>query len=121
MFAHQQSAAKPRPRVIVVGVNVMELDIIRPLLLLLKRQMPNLSKVIENGAYGKLRTVSARNCPRVQHAVYEHESGGARGFKVGGITANTKMLKEEPVWLMQSKSGSPWGWPTSRLLSRSCP
>ena len=36
------------PRVIVLGVNGMELDIIRPLLL--KGQMPNLSRVIENGA-----------------------------------------------------------------------
>jgi len=58
---------KPKPRVIVVGVNGMEMDIIRPLML--KGQMPNLSKVIENGAYGKLRTVSAPNCPRVYSTV----------------------------------------------------
>ncbi len=42
--------AKPKPRVIMVGVNGMELDIVRPLIL--KGQMPNLSKVIEQGAYG---------------------------------------------------------------------
>jgi len=27
------------------------------------------------------------------------------GFLVGGITANTNMLKEEPVWSMLSKGG----------------
>ncbi len=63
VFGQQQTAPKPKPRVLVLGVNGMELDMIRPLLL--KGQMPNLASVIERGAYGKLRTVSAPNCPRV--------------------------------------------------------
>jgi predicted AlkP superfamily phosphohydrolase/phosphomutase len=122
VFAQQQSAAKPKPRVIVVGVNGMELDIIRPLLL--KGQMPNLSKVIEKGAYGKLRTVSAPNCPRVYGTLITStnpEEHGVTGFIVGGITANTNMLKEEPVWSMLSKSGITVGWLTSRLRFASCP
>src|SRR5437762_10895850 len=76
VFAQQHKDAKPKPRVIVLGVNGMELDIIRPLLV--KGQMPNLSKVIEKGAYGKLRTVSAPNCPRVYSTLFtrseEHTS-----------------------------------------------
>src|ERR1700751_1187040 len=106
LFAQQQTPAKPKPRVVVVGVNGMELDIIRPLLL--KGQMPNLSKVIEKGAYGKLRTVSAPNCPRVYSTLFTStnpEEHGVTGFVVGGITANTNMLKEEPLWSMLSKSG----------------
>src|ERR1700757_4938493 len=106
VFAQQQNPAKAKPRVIVLGVNGMELDIIRPLLL--KGQMPNLSKVIEKGAYGKLRTVSAPNCPRVYSTLFTStnpEEHGVTGFIVGGITANTNMLKEEPVWSMLSKSG----------------
>src|SRR5437899_6982152 len=106
VFAQQQTASKPKPRVIVVGVNGMEMDIIRPLML--KGQMPNLSKVIENGAYGKLRTVSAPNCPRVYSTLFTStnpEEHGVTGFIVGGITANTNMLKEEPVWSMLSKGG----------------
>ena len=106
VFAQQQNPSKPKPRVIVLGVNGMELDIIRPLLL--KGQMPNLSRVIENGAYGKLRTVSAPNCPRVYSTLFTStnpEEHGVTGFIVGGITANTNMLKEEPVWSMLSKSG----------------
>src|SRR5437773_8950457 len=106
VFGQQQSTPKQKPRVIVVGVNGMELDIIRPLLL--KGQMPNLSKVIEKGAYGKLRTVSAPNCPRVYTTVFTStnpEEHGVTGCIVGGITANTNMLKEEPVWSMLSKSG----------------
>src|SRR2546429_5317348 len=106
VFGQQQSTPKQKPRVIVVGVNGMELDIIRPLLL--KGQMPNLSKVIEKGAYGKLRTVSAPNCPRVYSTLFtstDPEEHGVSGFIVGGITANTNMLKEEPVWSMLSKSG----------------
>src|SRR5256885_13307018 len=107
LHAREQTApAKAKPRVIVVGVNGMEMDIIRPLLV--KGQMPNLSKVIEKGAYGKLRTVSAPNCPRVYSTLFTStnpEEHGVTGFIVGGITANTNMLKEEPVWSMLSKSG----------------
>jgi predicted AlkP superfamily phosphohydrolase/phosphomutase len=103
--AQEQSASKPKPRVILVGVNGMELDIIRPLLL--KGQMPNLASVIEKGAYGKLRTVSAPNCPRVYSTLFTStnpEEHGVTGFIVGGITANTNMLKEEPIWSMLSKN-----------------
>jgi predicted AlkP superfamily phosphohydrolase/phosphomutase len=106
VFGQQKTAPKPKPRVIVVGVNGMELDMIRPLLL--KGQMPNLASVIERGAYGKLRTVSAPNCPRVYSTLFTStnpEEHGITGFIVGGITANTNMLKEEPVWSMLSKGG----------------
>src|SRR5437879_5722158 len=83
----------------------MELDVIRPLLL--ERKMPNLSSVIRKGAYGKLRTVSAPNCPRVNSTLFTStrpEEHGVSGFIVGGITANTNMLKEEPIWSILSKS-----------------
>jgi len=107
VFQAQTSiAAKPKPHVVVIGVNGMELDIIRPLLL--KGQMPNLSSIIEKGAYGKLRTVPAPNCPRVYSTLFtstDPEEHGVTGFLVGGITANTNMLKEEPIWSMLSKSG----------------
>lgn len=104
--AQDQAGDKPKPHVIVVGVNGMELDIIRPLIL--KGQMPNLSKVIEHGAYGKLRTVSGPNCPRVYSTLFTStnpDEHGVTGFLVGGITANTNMLKEEPLWSMFSKNG----------------
>jgi predicted AlkP superfamily phosphohydrolase/phosphomutase len=97
---------KPKPRVVVVGVNGMELDIIRPLVL--RGQMPNLSSVINRGAYGKLRTVSAPNCPRVYCTIFTSthpEEHGVTGFLVGGITANTNMLKQEPIWSFLSKQG----------------
>jgi predicted AlkP superfamily phosphohydrolase/phosphomutase len=106
LFSQSQSSAKPRPHVIVIGVNGMELDVIRPLLL--KGDLPNLARVIKNGAYGKLRTVDAPNCPRVYSTMFtsttpaEH---GVTGFLVGGITANTNMLKQEPIWSILSKNG----------------
>src|SRR6266852_8860 len=106
VFGQSQSASKPKPRVVVVGVNGMEWDIIRPLLV--KGELPNLAKVIKNGAYGKLRTVSAPNCPRVYSTIFtgtKPEEHGVTGFLVGGITANTNMLKEEPIWSVLSKSG----------------
>ena len=106
MLGQAQSTAKPRPRVVVVGVNGMELDIIRPLLL--QGKMPNLASVIKKGAYGKLRTLSAPNCPRVYSTLFtstKPEEHGVSGFVVGGITANTNMLKEEPIWSMLSKDG----------------
>jgi len=95
-----------KPHVIVVGVNGMELDVLRPLLL--KGELPNLAKVIKGGTYGKLRTVSAPNCPRVYSTLFTStppEKHGVTGFLVGGITANTNMLKEEPIWSMLSKKG----------------
>ena len=109
-FAQTQSAApqansKPRPHVIVVGVNGMELDMIRPLIL--KGAMPNLARVVNNGAYGKLRTVSAPNCPRVYSTIFtstKPDEHGVTGFLVGGITANTNMLKQEPIWSVLSRN-----------------
>jgi predicted AlkP superfamily phosphohydrolase/phosphomutase len=100
------NASKPKPRVVVVGVNGMELDVIRPLLV--KGEMPNLAKVIKNGAYGKFRTVDAPNCPRVYSTLFTStrpDEHGVTGFIVGGITANTNMLKEEPIWSILSKNG----------------
>src|SRR6202140_5763192 len=104
---HGQNQAKPmpRPHVLVIGVNGMELDVIRPLIL--KGAMPNLERVINNGAYGKLRTVSAPNCPRVYSTIFtstEPDEHGVTGFLVGGITANTNMLKEEPLWSALSRT-----------------
>jgi predicted AlkP superfamily phosphohydrolase/phosphomutase len=101
--AQSQSAAK---RVIVIGVNGMEMDVIRPLLL--KGDLPNLAKVIKNGVHGKLRTVDAPNCPRVYSTMFTStrpEEHGVTGFLVGGITANTNMLKQEPIWSLLSKHG----------------
>jgi predicted AlkP superfamily phosphohydrolase/phosphomutase len=106
LFGQGQSSAKPKPHVVVIGVNGMELDVIRPLLL--QGKMPNLSTVIKKGAYGKLRTVSAPNCPRVYSTLFtstKPEEHGVTGFIVGGITANTNMLKEEPIWSVLSKHG----------------
>src|SRR5271170_1586407 len=105
-FGQTQGAAKPKPHVVVLSVNGMELDVIRPLLL--EGKMPNLSSVIKKGAYGKLRTVSAPNCPRVFSTMFtstKPEEDGVTGFIVGGVTANTNMLKEEPLWSMLSKHG----------------
>src|SRR6266851_5202290 len=106
LFGQSQGVSKAKPRVVVVGVNGMELDVIRPLLL--KGEMPNLARVIKNGAYGKLRTVSAPNCPRVYSTIFtstKPEEHGVTGFLVGGITANTNMLKQEPIWSVLSKNG----------------
>ncbi|MDP9268188.1 MAG: alkaline phosphatase family protein [Acidobacteriota bacterium] len=95
-----------RPRVIVVGVNGAELDIIRPLLV--RGEMPNLKKVIDNGVSGRLKTVGAPNCPKVYTTFATSappEEHGITGFLVGGITANTHMLKREPFWSILSKQG----------------
>jgi predicted AlkP superfamily phosphohydrolase/phosphomutase len=106
LHGQNQSTEAKRPHVVVVGVNGMEWDILRPLLL--KGDLPNLKKVIDNGAHGKLRTVSAPNCPRVYSTIFTStnpEEHGVTGFIVGGVTANTNMLKEEPIWSVLSKKG----------------
>jgi predicted AlkP superfamily phosphohydrolase/phosphomutase len=103
--AQNHEKAAPRPHVLVIGVNGMELDVIRPLIL--KGDMPNLEHIVNNGTYGKLRTVSAPNCPRVYSTIFtstQPDEHGVTGFLVGGITANTNMLKEEPIWSVLSRN-----------------
>ena len=104
ILSAQVSPAKPKPHVVVIGVNGMEMDVIRPLLV--QGKMPNLQSVITRGAYGKLRTTTAPNCPRVYSTLFTSttpEEHGVTGFIVGGVTANTNMLKEEPIWSILSK------------------
>ena len=106
LLGHQENATSLKPHVLVIGVNGMEMDIIRPLVL--QGKMPSLARVIAKGAYGKLRTVSAPNCPRVYSTLFTStrpEEHGVTGFIVGGITSNTNMLKEEPIWSILSKNG----------------
>ena len=64
--------------------------------------------MIKNGVHGKLRTVDAPNCPRVYSTMFtstQPSEHGVTGFVVGGITANTNMLKQEPFWSVLSKQG----------------
>jgi predicted AlkP superfamily phosphohydrolase/phosphomutase len=105
LLAQTNMSTKPKPHVVVIGVNGMEMDVLRPLIL--QGKMPNLESVIKRGAYGKLRTVSAPNCPRVYSTLFTSttpEEHGVTGFIVGGVTANTNMLKEEPIWSILSKN-----------------
>jgi predicted AlkP superfamily phosphohydrolase/phosphomutase len=102
LFSQQEA----RPRVLMIGVNGMEWDILRPLLL--RGQLPNLARIIQNGTYGKLQTVSAPNCPRVYSTLFTStrpDEHGITGFLIGGITASTDMLKQEPIWSFLSKKG----------------
>src|SRR5437762_13970369 len=93
MAAEYPASVDKRPRVVVIGVNGMEWDIIRPLLL--RGELPNLAHVLHNGVYGKLKTVPSPNCPKVYTAIATStppDQNGITGFLVGGITANTNKL-----------------------------
>ena len=97
---------RSKPRVLVMAVNGAEWDLLRPLLI--RGQMPNLKSVVEKGVYGKLRTISAPNCPKIFTAFLTGvapEKNGITGFVVGGQTANTHMLKSEPIWSILSEHG----------------
>ena len=103
--AQQQVAAK-KPRVIMLGVNGAEWDIIKPLLV--RGEMPNLAWVISRGVSGKLRTISAPNCPKI-YSIFETsrppEENGITGFKVNGKTAVSTLLKAPPLWSLLSDAG----------------
>ena len=95
-----------KPRVVVLAVNGAEWDILRPLLI--QGEMPNLKRVLDNGTFGKLKTLSAPNCPKVFTTFATSvppEENGITGFVVGGQTASTNMLKVEPLWSILSKHG----------------
>jgi predicted AlkP superfamily phosphohydrolase/phosphomutase len=100
------SNAHTKPRVIILGVNGAEWDILRPLLV--RGEMPNLARVIERGISGKMRTISAPNCPKI-YSIFETstppEENGITGFLVHGTTANTGMLRTEALWSLLSNSG----------------
>lgn len=106
LYGQNGNAPRPKPRVIVLGVNGAEWDIIRPLLV--RGEMPNLARVIERGVSGKLRTVSAPNCPKV-YSVFATsappEENGITGFVVHGTTASSDMLRIAPFWSQLSESG----------------
>src|SRR5678816_671753 len=79
----EQKKTSKKPKVIVFGVNGAELDIIRPLVV--RGEMPNFARLVENGVSGKLRTVSAPNCPKAYTAIQTStppESNGVTGFIV---------------------------------------
>jgi predicted AlkP superfamily phosphohydrolase/phosphomutase len=100
------SQTESPPHVIVVGVNGMEWDIIRPLLL--KGELHNFASVVQRGVYGKMKTLSAPNCPKIYSSIATStppEENGITGFVVAGKTASTDMLKREPLWSILSKHG----------------
>ena len=103
-----QEVGKPetKPRVVVFGVNGAEWDILKPLLL--RGEMPNLAHVIQRGVSGKMRTISAPNCPKI-YSIFETstppQENGITGFLVHGVTANTSMLRTQPLWSLLSQSG----------------
>jgi len=101
-----RSDAHTRPRVIILGVNGAEWDILRPLLV--RGETPNLARVIAQGVSGKMRTISAPNCPKI-YSIFETsappEENGITGFLVHGTTANTGMLRTQPLWSLLSNAG----------------
>jgi predicted AlkP superfamily phosphohydrolase/phosphomutase len=107
-----QSGKPPaaKPRVIVLGVNGAEWDILKPLLV--RGEMPNLARVIQHGVSGKLRTVSAPNCPKV-YSIFAtsapSEENGITGFLVGGVVATSTMLRLPTFWSLLSNSGTTVG------------
>ena len=90
----------------ILGVNGAEWDIVRPLLV--RGELPNLRHVIENGVAGKLRTISAPNCPKVYSVIQTSrppQQNGITGFTVAGMPASTSMLRAEPLWSILSRNG----------------
>src|SRR5512135_3343117 len=57
------NSSHSKPRVVVLGVNGAEWDLLLPLIL--RGEMPNLARMMDRGVSGKLRTVSKPNCPKV--------------------------------------------------------
>jgi hypothetical protein len=94
------------PRVLVVGVNGAEWDIIRPLIL--RGEMPDLANMIENGFSEKLQTTSEPNCPKVYSSIFTSTpdtENGISGFEVNYVPARSDFLKGTPFWSALSDKG----------------
>lgn len=106
LYAQGNHVHQTNPKIIMVGVNGAEWDILRPLLL--RGELPNLAQVISRGVSGKLRTVSAPNCPKV-YSIFATgappEENGISNFVLGGLTANTDMLRLPTFWSLLSSNG----------------
>lgn len=105
LFGQTPGPSGKQPRVIMIGVNGAEWDLLRPLLV--RGEMPNLAWVISRGVSGKLQTVSAPNCPKV-YSIFAtsapSEENGITGFKVGGALARSDMLKLPTFWSLLSQN-----------------
>jgi predicted AlkP superfamily phosphohydrolase/phosphomutase len=91
---------------LVIGVNGAEWDMIRPLIL--RGEMPNLARLMENGVSGKLRTTADPNCPKVYSAIFTStpvEENGISGFESNGLTVTSDLLKGTPFWSTLSERG----------------
>jgi predicted AlkP superfamily phosphohydrolase/phosphomutase len=94
------------PRVLLIGVNGAEWDIIRPLIL--RGEMPNLANMMENGISGKLQTTSDPNCPKVYSSIFTSTpdtENGITGFEVNYVPARSDFLKGTPFWSALSDKG----------------
>ena len=94
------------PRVLVIGVNGAEWDIIRPLVL--RGEMPNLANMMENGVSGKLQTTSEPNCPKVYSSIFTStpdSENGISGFEVNYVPVRSDFLKGTPFWSVLSDKG----------------
>jgi predicted AlkP superfamily phosphohydrolase/phosphomutase len=94
------------PRVLLIGVNGAEWDIIRPLIL--RGEMPNLANMMENGISGKLQTTSDPNCPKVYSTIFTSTpdtENGITGFEVNYVPARSDFLKGTPFWSALSDKG----------------
>jgi predicted AlkP superfamily phosphohydrolase/phosphomutase len=82
------------------------MDVILPLLI--RGEMPNLARVLDRGVFGKLRTLSAPNCPKVYSALETSalpQENGITGFLVDGKPATTDLLRRQPLWSVLSNAG----------------
>lgn len=103
LIGHDHQAT---PRVLVIGVNGAEWDIIRPLIL--RGEMPNLANMMENGISGKLQTTSEPNCPKVYSSIFTSTpdtENGISGFEVNYVPARSDFLKGTPFWSALSDKG----------------
>ena len=104
--SNEKSASQPKPKVIILGINGAEADILLPLVL--RGEMPNLARVLDRGVFGKLRTVAVPNCPKV-YSVLETgvppQENGITGFVVDGKPATTDLLRVPSLWARLSNAG----------------
>jgi len=106
--SHHRCQIQPKPRVIMVGV--MGGAGHHPSVAL-KGQMPIYPRD-RKGARKTPHCLRAKLSPRLHHLINPApilRATGVTGLLVGGITANTHMLKQEPIWSNALQRGhQPW-------------
>ena len=114
---------KKNHKVILIGIDGMEWDIIKPLIE--KNELPNIKKLMDKGTYGNLRSIEPMKTPLIWTSIATGKTGEEHGitdFLIDGQTLTSNHRKVPALWNILSKYNKSVGvmgyyasWPAEKV------